>query len=56
MTFEAHPGSPLPDQLRDNGYEISETGTTQRNLSASAHMFATKHPRRDLPIQEDELS
>jgi hypothetical protein len=30
--FEALPGSPLPDQLRDNGYEVSEVGTTQRIL------------------------
>jgi hypothetical protein len=32
MRFEALPGSTLPDQLRDNGYEITETGTTQRIL------------------------
>src|ERR1700730_5525340 len=32
MRFEALPGSPLPDQLRDNGYLVSEIGTTQRIL------------------------
>jgi hypothetical protein len=32
MTFEALPGSPLADQLRDNGYEVTEIGTTQRIL------------------------
>jgi hypothetical protein len=32
MRFEALPGSPLPDQLRDAGYDVTETGQTQRIL------------------------
>jgi hypothetical protein len=40
MRFEALPGSPLPDQLRDNGYLVSETGTSQRIL---AHAIENKY-------------
>jgi len=33
MRFEALPGSTLPDQLREAGYDVTEIGTTQRILS-----------------------
>jgi hypothetical protein len=32
MRFEALPGSPLPEQLRDAGYDVTEIGQTQRIL------------------------
>jgi hypothetical protein len=32
MRFEALPGSPLPDQLRDTGYDVTVIGQTQRIL------------------------
>ena len=32
MRFQALIGSPLPDALRAAGYEVTETGTTQRIL------------------------
>jgi hypothetical protein len=33
MRFEALPGSPLPEKLRQAGYTVTETGTTQRILA-----------------------
>jgi hypothetical protein len=32
MRFDALPGSPLPDQLRELGYLVERTGETERIL------------------------
>jgi len=35
MRFEAMPGSPLPDQLRELGYIVTPVGVTQRVTAGS---------------------